>query len=117
VIGGFVEMDAVVAVMLGPHRHHVFLVESVDHEQHDRILVQPSAAGEGLVIRSLRVIARLVEEPEGLILTSLNPSDNRHCANDVMGQQLPPALRKSCSQNSDLKTWYSYHTLQQARSH
>src|SRR6202034_1381970 len=37
VIGGFVEMDAVVAVMLGPHRHHVFLVEGVDDEQHGRL--------------------------------------------------------------------------------
>ena len=27
-------MDAVVAVMLGPHGHHVFLVERMDHEQH-----------------------------------------------------------------------------------
>src|ERR1700726_3294492 len=36
VIAGFVEMDAVVAVMLGPRRQKILLVERVDHEQHVR---------------------------------------------------------------------------------
>ena len=34
VIAGFVEMDAVVAIMLGPRRQKILLVERVDHEQH-----------------------------------------------------------------------------------
>src|SRR5580704_3905342 len=38
VIAGFVEMDAVVAIMLGPRRQNVLLVERVDHEQHARSL-------------------------------------------------------------------------------
>ena len=46
VIPGAVEMDAMVAVMLGPRRQDVLLIERVDDEQHGGILLRFRAAGE-----------------------------------------------------------------------
>jgi hypothetical protein len=50
---GAVEMDAVIAVMLGAGRQNVFFVERVDDEQQAPSLILPRGAGEGALILGL----------------------------------------------------------------
>jgi ABC-type metal ion transport system substrate-binding protein len=40
-------MNAVVAVMLSPHRQYVLLVERIDDIKHGATIVLPGKAGEG----------------------------------------------------------------------